>query len=155
MNPLKYYVGLLFAFFTRLALQAKAERTCRKYGFKNVSLGDVKITGNVEVGEGTYINSGHVQSGSNSVVKIGRRCNIGWNVFISATTHPLEDPTNPEIPRTEDSIFIGDRVWIGINVVIREGVHIGDDAIIGANSVVTHDVLPKQKVGGNPARPLQ
>lgn len=68
--PLEYNVGLLFAFFTRLAIQAKAERTCNIYGFKNVSLGDVKIAGTVEMGEGTYIDSGHVQSGPNSVIRL-------------------------------------------------------------------------------------
>lgn len=155
MNTLMYYIGLASAYFSRLAIQARAERTCRRYGFRNVSLGDVKISGPVEIGEGTYINSGQVQSGPHSEVKIGENCNIGWNVFISAETHPEENPTDQNAPRLERSIVIGNRVWIGNNVVIREGVSVGDDAIIGANSVVTHDVLPKQVVGGNPARPLR
>ena len=46
-------------------------------------------------------------------------------------------------------------VWIGQNSVILPGVHIGDGAIIGANSVVGSDVPPYTKVVGNPARAIQ
>ena len=48
-------------------------------------------------------------------------------------------------------IFING-VWIGNNVVILGGVNIGDKAIIGAGSVVTHDVPAYSIAAGNPAR---
>ncbi len=47
---------------------------------------------------------------------------------------------------------IGDRVDIGSNCVIIGGVHIGDDAIIGAGSVVVNDVPSRAVVVGNPGR---
>lgn len=50
--------------------------------------------------------------------------------------------------------IIGDRVDIGSNVVILGSVRIGDDAIIGAGSVVVKDVPPGATVVGNPARIL-
>ena len=50
---------------------------------------------------------------------------------------------------------IGNDVWIGQNATILPGVHIGDGAIIGANSVVGSDVEPYTIVVGNPARPLR
>jgi virginiamycin A acetyltransferase len=43
-------------------------------------------------------------------------------------------------------------VWIGQNATILPGVHIGDGAIIGANSVVGSEVEPYAVVAGNPAR---
>lgn len=49
-------------------------------------------------------------------------------------------------------IVIEDKVWIGINSTILPGVRIGHGAIIGAQSVVTHDVPPMTIVAGNPAR---
>ena len=49
-------------------------------------------------------------------------------------------------------IVIEDKVWIGINATVLPGVRIGYGSIIGANSVVTHDVPPMTVVGGNPAR---
>jgi virginiamycin A acetyltransferase len=50
---------------------------------------------------------------------------------------------------------IGNDVWIGQNAVILPGVHIGDGAIIGANSIVGSDVDPYTIVAGNPSKPLR
>ena len=50
---------------------------------------------------------------------------------------------------------VGNDVWIGQNVTILPGVHIGDGAIIGANSVVSKDVLPYHIVGGNPIKVIR
>ena len=47
---------------------------------------------------------------------------------------------------------IGNDVWIGKNVTILPGVHIGDGAIIGANSVVTKDIPAYHIAGGNPCK---
>lgn len=52
-------------------------------------------------------------------------------------------------------VNIGDDVWIGSRVIILPGVSVGDGAIIGAGSVVTHDVPPYAVVGGNPAKILK
>ena len=51
--------------------------------------------------------------------------------------------------------MIGNDVWIGQNAVILPGVHIGDGAIIGANSVVGSDIDSYTIVVGNPARVLR
>lgn len=45
---------------------------------------------------------------------------------------------------------IGNDVWIGQNVTILPGVHVGDGAIIGANSVVSKDIPPYTVAAGNP-----
>jgi maltose O-acetyltransferase len=49
-------------------------------------------------------------------------------------------------------VAIGRRVFIGARAVILPGVTIGDDAIVGAGSVVRRDVEPGTVVAGNPAR---
>jgi acetyltransferase-like isoleucine patch superfamily enzyme len=49
-------------------------------------------------------------------------------------------------------VHIADKVWIGFNVIVLKGVHIGEGAIVGAGSVVTKDVAPWTIVGGNPAK---
>ena len=49
-------------------------------------------------------------------------------------------------------IHIGRNVWIGGGAIILPGVNIGDDALIGAGSVVTHDVPAGAIAYGNPAR---
>ena len=49
-------------------------------------------------------------------------------------------------------IIIGNDVWIGQNVTVMPGVHIGDGAIIAANSVVAKDVPAYCIAGGNPCK---
>ena len=49
-------------------------------------------------------------------------------------------------------IIINDDAWIGMNCIILKGVTIGQGAIIGAGSVVTHDVPAWSVVVGNPAK---
>ena len=53
-----------------------------------------------------------------------------------------------------DEVVIGNNVFVGMKATILKGVHIADNCIIGANSVVTHDVETGWVVAGNPARPL-
>jgi virginiamycin A acetyltransferase len=63
-----------------------------------------------------------------------------------------EQPVPPleKMPLKGDTV-IGNDVWIGQNATILPGVHIGDGAMIGANSVVGSDVGPYRVVAGNPA----
>ena len=52
-------------------------------------------------------------------------------------------------------IHIGNNVWIGDKASIFGGVTIGDGAIIGANSVVTHDIPAYSVAVGNPAKVIR
>ncbi|MBQ3841471.1 MAG: CatB-related O-acetyltransferase [Ruminiclostridium sp.] len=63
-------------------------------------------------------------------------------------------PPMSELPLKGDTV-IGNDVWIGQNSVILPGVHIGDGAIIGADSVVGSDVPPYTIAVGNPAKPVR
>ena len=66
----------------------------------------------------------------------------GWNKIVKA-------PELSELPYKGDTI-VGNDVWIGQNVTILPGVHIGDGAIIGANSVVSKDIPAYSMSAGNP-----
>lgn len=63
-------------------------------------------------------------------------------------------PPLSEMPLKGDTV-IGNDVWIGQNATILPGVHIGDGAIIGLNSVVGSDVPPYTIVAGNPAKEIR
>jgi len=129
----------------------------RRFNFRGVTLGDVAIVGdNVEIGKGTYFNGGRISSCPEAKIKIGAWCAIGFNVSIMSSTHDPYNPTGPVQFRhvIRKSVTIGKGVWIGNNVVILPNVKIGDYSIIGANAVVTSDVLDFQVVGGVPAKLL-
>lgn len=49
-------------------------------------------------------------------------------------------------------VCIGKRAYIGMNVLIVKPVTIGDDAVVGAGSVVTKDIPTGEVWAGNPAR---
>ncbi len=91
-------------------------------------------------------------------IKIGNHVLIGKNVYISDNSHGNADMSAVDIPPLDrpltgkGPVIIGDRVWIGTGAVILPGVTIGENAIIGANAVVTKDVPAYAVVGGNPAR---
>ena len=66
----------------------------------------------------------------------------------------MNPPAASDMPFKGDTV-IGNDVWIGQNATILPGVHIGDGAIIGANSVVASDVEPYSIVAGNPAKTIR
>ena len=62
-------------------------------------------------------------------------------------------PDDFKYPFKGDTV-VGNDVWIGYNVTFMPGVHVGDGAIIGTNTLVTKDVEPYTIVGGTPAKPI-
>lgn len=66
----------------------------------------------------------------------------------------VAEPKLTDLPYKGDTV-VGNDVWIGTNVTIMPGVHIGDGAIIASNATVTKDVAPYSIVGGNPAKELK
>jgi len=64
------------------------------------------------------------------------------------------EPKLSDLPYKGDTV-VGSDVWIGTNVTIMPGVHIGDGAIIASNATVTRDVAPYSIVGGNPAKEIK
>ena len=63
----------------------------------------------------------------------------------------MKPPAASDMPFKGVTVIEND-VWIGQNATILPGVHIGDGAIIGANSVVASDVEPYSIVVGNPVK---
>ncbi len=87
-------------------------------------------------------------------VEIGAGTQIGPGVQILTADHPRDPSLRAQGLEFGRPIRIGANVWIGGGALILPGVTIGDDAIIGAGSVVTRDVMPGATVVGNPARPV-
>ena len=72
-------------------------------------------------------------------IKIGDYCKFGNNLVIVDHDHNYHSK-EPEF--ISDEIVIGNRVWVGANVVILKGSKIGDDCVIAAGSIVNGSVPP-------------
>jgi acetyltransferase-like isoleucine patch superfamily enzyme len=112
--------------------------------------------GHLRVGDYTSLNVGTMVQAV-QLVEIGSHCLIANGCFISDANHRYDDPVRP-VPwqglTTKGPTRIGDNVWLGANVVVTSGVTIGERCVVGANSVVTHDLPPRAVCAGVPARPL-
>ena len=97
-------------------------------------------------------------------VTIGDDCSFGPNVTIVTPVHPMvaserrlmydENGEKRHLCYAK-SVSIGNDCWLGANVVVCPGVHIGDNCVIGAGAVVTKDVPPNSFAAGNPCRVIR
>lgn len=128
--------------------------------YDNVTLNEVNL------GDFTYIAAKTIISKTT----IGKFCSIGSNCQIGLGRHPSQTfvSTHPvffstlkqaQITFSDKDYFeefkeitIGNDVWLGANVIIVDGVKIGDGVIVAAGSVVTKDIPAYAIVGGVPAK---
>ena len=66
--------------------------------------------------------------------------------------HPLDAETRNQGLEYALPIRVGNNVWIGAQVCVLPGVSIGNNCVIGAGSVVTHDIPDNSLAVGNPCR---
>lgn len=103
------------------------------------------------IGKGSFVNH-NATFIDVALIKIGNQVLIGPNCIISSavgrtrvppTDYPLEESALP--------VTIGHRVWLGANCVVCAGVTIGDNAVIGAGSLVTTNIPANSIAYGVPA----
>lgn len=137
----------------------------------------ISIGSETLIGPGVSLSAGMVPGQkclTNPVVSIGDRCLIGkgsgivghfqitigndvWtghHVYITDQNHGYEDIDRPisQQSQPERPVVIGDGAWLGFGSVVLPGVTIGRHVVIGANSVVTHDIPDYSVAVGVPAR---
>ena len=108
---------------------------------------------NISVGRNTFMNFNCVILDVVQV-RIGDDCQIGPNVQIYTADHPRDPEARRSGVEFGRPIHIGRNVWVGGGAIILPGVTVGDDAVIGAGSVVTRDIPPQATVAGVPAKVL-
>ena len=172
----RLYTLWMRPFLGHLGKNALIGRSSRLWGGggKHIAIGDDTIIQRHSI-LGCWT-SYHDQTFSPSIT-IGNNCNIGEYchitainkivigdglltgrfVLISDNSHgglSQEEAVIPPAARklvSKGPVIIGNNVWIGDKATILAGVHIGDNAIIAANAVVTEDVPAHTMVAGAPA----
>jgi acetyltransferase-like isoleucine patch superfamily enzyme len=132
--------------------------------------------GSVEIGDGSSIYRDCIfQTGQQGSVSIGNNSHIQPRCILSAFLSPIIIGSDVQIApnshfysydhgtdlgelmhyqplKTKGGIMVGNDVWIGVGVIVLDGVKIGNGAVIAAGSVVKSDVPEFGIVAGNPAR---
>lgn len=106
---------------------------------------------NIRLGDGVFLNYNCIVLDVVEVA-IGAGSQIGPGVQILTADHPRDPAQRAAGLEFGRPVRIGRNVWIGAGAILLPGVSVGDDAIIGAGSVVTRDVAAGTAVMGNPAR---
>lgn len=167
----RIYTGFLRRRFKSFGKSVIVWKAYHLKGLENITIGDncilesdlqltawvnISPTAQIFIGDGCMIRRGAHISATNRIT-IGNNLLTGTNVFITDNSHGNTSLNCIQLPPDERPIVskgavnIGNNVWLGNNVCILSGVKIGDNAVVGANSVVTHDVPSFTVVGGAPA----
>lgn len=109
--------------------------------------------GRIFIEEGVGISN--VTLVSDTSITIGAFSNLGGGVKVYDTDfHSIDSQIrlNGDTDIKSKSVIIGKRVFVGGHSIILKGVTIGDDAVVGAGSVVTKPIPSNEIWAGNPAR---
>jgi acetyltransferase-like isoleucine patch superfamily enzyme len=113
--------------------------------------------GRIKIGQGSFLNLG-VMIAAAGLVEVGEHCMFANGCFVTDADHRFDDPNKP-VPwqgfTSKGPTRVGDNAWCGAHVVITGGVTVGERCVIGANSVVTHDIPPFSIAAGAPAKVLR
>ncbi len=123
---------------------------------KNVTIHfrtEVRCPERLTLGDGTIIGDNAILDARRGLT-MGRNVNLSSNVSIYTLQHDHRDPNfdRPPEDKVKFSVEIDDRVWLGSNVIVLPGVHIGEGAVCCAGCVVTKDVEPYSVVAGIPTK---
>ena len=144
------FIGEIMPWFIRINLLKIIGLKAGKSTFLDNKI-YIKQPWKLRIGKNTTINRGvEFYSGvkSTSKIIIGNNCAIAPNVKFYAAGH---DPNTRNLTDSSADNIIGNNVWIGANSIILQGVTVGDNAIVGAGSLVNKDLDRNCIFAGVPA----
>ena len=145
LNLNRIYIGDNCQIANRMRLRAHLDYEGKKY------TPSIKIGNNFYAGVDCYISAvGNITIGNN--VTLASRVTIIDHSHGKGDYSDIEIPTLKRDLGVKGNIIIEDNVWICEGAIILSGVRIGNNSIIGANSVVTKDIPANCVAGGIPAK---
>lgn len=162
------HVESAYTFALCRAQREHAVRIARAAHIYSSSLFDVGANAEVSIGAFAMLNGARLVC--EAKIEIGAYAAISWNVVIMDSYRVPRDPTrrralieratgplrllvDPDEPARP--VRLCDNVWLGFDVCVLPGVTIGEGSVVGARSVVCHDVPAYTLVAGNPAQPVR
>ena len=109
---------------------------------------------NIRIGKNFYANHNLILLDAGGIT-FGSDVFVGPNCGFYTSSHPLDYHIRNQGLEDAKPITVGSNVWFGGNVTVLPGVTIGDNVVIGAGSVVTHDIPSDSIAVGNPCRVIR
>ena len=113
--------------------------------------------GYLTIGSGSTVNPRCQLNAYVAPIQIGRGVQLAPNCALYSYDHGCApgEPIREQPLQTRGGITIDDDVWLGVGVIVLSGVHIGKGSVIGAGSIVTHDIPDEAIAVGSPARVIK
>lgn len=118
---------------------------------------EVGLGGSIRIGPDSRIHRGCQLVAYKTAIEIGRDVGIAQNCAFYPYNHGMapDAPISRQPADSKGPIVIEDHAWLGVGVIVLDGVRIGKGAVIGAGAVVTRDVPAGAIAAGVPARVLR
>jgi len=120
--------------------------------WEGITIRPIGGAGNIEIGRGTFLNTGVRFGVPSDAVVIGENVQVGPRVMFETASHGLEYVPGKGRGTSTKPIVVHDQVWIGGGSIVGQGVTIGRGAVVAAGAVVVEDVAALTLVGGVPAK---
>ena len=110
--------------------------------------------GSVSIGRQSRVHRGCQLISYNAPIRIGCDVGVSQNCALYSYNHGFApgEPVSRQPLQTRGPIIIEDHAWLGVGVIVLDGVRIGKGAVIGAGAVVTRDIPDGAIAVGVPAR---
>lgn len=133
-------VFLLRMFGARIGEGSKVSASCFVWAPWNLEMGSFSVLGD---GVDCY---------TMDKIRIGSKVAVSQRAFLCTGTHDVSSLKRPLITRP---LTIGDHCWIAAEAMLMPGVTIAEGTVVGARSVVTHDLPAWSIAAGNPCKVLR
>lgn len=119
----------------------------------------ISIGNNVVIRPGTFLFADPTDGGGGIVIE--DKVLIGPGVHFYTNNHEFSDASKTifeqghQEPKLSNSIILRRGCWVGAGVIMLPGIEVGENAVVGAGSVVTKSIPPRVVVAGNPAKTIR
>ena len=124
------------------------------FGINTSIYNSSSVFGNVKVGENSWIGPNTLLDGTGGELIIGNNCSISSGVQIYTHDTVMWALSGGKSLPKKQSVYIGNNIFIGSQTIILLGSKIGDQSVIGANSLVNCNIPKRSIFAGTPAKQI-
>lgn len=161
LSSKKLLKKVVYIFYPAYKIHLIWKKCCDYFSSENIKKNLKYCGNNVSIGRNCEMTASHISIDSDTVIgdncqliasisqiHVGKKCMFGPNVIIRGGNHRtdligkymIDIKENEKNSWDDRDVVIEDDVWLGTNVIILSGCHIGRGSVIGAGSVVAKDV---------------